>query len=54
MCLGAGLCNDQLGFREFSIIELTATSLEITTEGLVTYIAFMLDDSPDAIKALPF
>ena len=54
MCLGAGLCNDQLGFREFSIIELTATSLEITTEELVTYIAFMLDDSPDAIKALPF
>ena len=54
MCLGAGLCNDQLGFREFSIIELTATSLEISTEGLVSYIAFMLDDSPDAIKALPF
>ena len=54
MCLGAGLCNDQLGFREFSIIELTATSLDLTTEELVSYIAFMLDDSPDALKALPF
>ena len=54
MCLGAGLCTDHLGFREFSIIELTATSLEISTEQLVSFIAFMLDDSPDALKALPF
>ena len=54
MCLGAGLCTEHLGFREFSIIELTATSLELSTEQLVSFIAFMLDDAPNILKALPF